>query len=102
MSYLLSTLTACSPAKASDQYLCYYTNGTSCIQTIRVISELKSYFEHIVFSRERILFLALPKSYLEVGVPLRKDSQFSRIDCELLRVNEGDRHEQDGRRCLVE
>ena len=102
MPYLLSTLAAYSPVKASDQSLCYYANDTSHIQTIRVVSELKSYFEHIVFSRERILFLALPESYLEVGSPLGKNLQSVKIDCQLLRVNEKKTLKQQARRCLIE
>lgn len=90
-----------SPVKEPDQSLYYYVNDTSGIQIIRVVSELKSSFEHIVFSKERILFLALPESYLEVCLTLGKDSQPSRIDCKLLRVNEKDRLTQQGRRCLI-
>lgn len=102
MPYLLSALTTNSPVEASAQSLCYYVNDTSRIQSIRVVTKLKSYFEHIVFSRERILFLALPESYLEVCLPLGKDTPFGRIDCKSLRVNEKDSIRQSYRRCLIE
>jgi Domain of unknown function (DUF1830) len=93
MTYLLSLLTAESPSKDSTQILCCYLNDTGVSQIIRVMSGVSCYFERVVFSREYLLFEALPESYLEVYSPqvyspLIKGVQSSKIECKLLQVNE--------------
>jgi hypothetical protein len=88
MSYLLSQLKTKLSAKESTQLLCYYRNDTSDIQIIRILNGVKCEFERIVFSGERILFHALPESYLEVYSSRVNGVQSSRIDCKLLQVHE--------------
>lgn len=88
MTYLFSLLTSESPAKELTQVLCYYINDTSHIQIIRAMSGVKCHFERIVFSGERILFEALPESYLEIYSSLIDGTRSSKIDCKLLRVDE--------------
>jgi Domain of unknown function (DUF1830) len=88
MTYLLSRLTAESASEESTQILCYYVNNTNSSQIIRAISEEKYHFERVVFSREHLLFEALPESSLEVYSPLTNGIQSSKTDCKLLQVNQ--------------
>jgi hypothetical protein len=88
MAYLLSLVASESPAKEPSQVLCYYMNDTDHIQIIRAMSVSKCHFERIIFSKERILFQVSPDSYLEVYSSLIDNIRSSRIDCELLRVNQ--------------
>ncbi|NJO39193.1 MAG: DUF1830 domain-containing protein [Cyanobacteria bacterium CRU_2_1] len=88
MTYLLSLLTTESPSKESTQILCYYINDTSDVQIIRAMSGVGCHFERVVFSGERILFEALPESYLEVYASLINGTRPSKINCKLLHVNE--------------
>lgn len=87
MAYLLSLLTTESLDKETNQVLCYYMNDTSYIQIIRVMSGTRCHFEHVVFIGERILFLALPESYLEIYSSQTNAMRSSRIDCKLLHIN---------------
>jgi hypothetical protein len=88
MTYLFSLLRANSPAKELNQVLCYYINNTSNNQTIRVINDTCCYFEHIVFSGERLLFEASPASYLEIKASLSHDTQLIKIECKSLSVHQ--------------
>ncbi|MBW4520103.1 MAG: DUF1830 domain-containing protein [Scytolyngbya sp. HA4215-MV1] len=88
MTYLLSLLTAESPAKESNQALCYYINHTDNTQIIRAMRGAKCQFERIVFSKERILFESPLESYLEVYSCLINSTQSSKIDCKSLHVHE--------------
>jgi Domain of unknown function (DUF1830) len=88
MTYLLSRLTAESPSEESTQILCYYVNNTNSSQIIRMTSGEKCHFERVVFSREHLLFEALPESSLEVYSPLTNGMQSNKTDCKLLQVNE--------------
>ncbi len=88
MSYLLSLLTADSPAKESEQILCYYINTARDIQIIRVMSGLKCHFERLIFVKERFLFMASPESYLEVHSSSSDRRYFSNIACKSLQVHE--------------
>ncbi len=87
MTYLLSLVTAKSPCKESAQILCYYMNDTSDNKIIRAMSGVICHFERFIFSKERILFTALPESYLEIYSSLGSSSRLSKIDCKLLQVN---------------
>jgi hypothetical protein len=87
MAYLLSLVNAELRSKESTQILCYYINDTSYIQIIRVMRGVRCHFERTVFPRERILFEALPESYLEVYSSLINGTQSTTIDCKLLHVN---------------
>ncbi len=88
MTYLLSLLTAESPSQDSAQILCYYTNETNASQIVRVMNGPKCHFERVIFSREHLLFDALPESYLEVYLPLINEVQSNKIECKLLKVSE--------------
>jgi hypothetical protein len=88
MIYLLSLLTAASPSQESTQILCYYINNTGVNQIVRAMNGVKCHFECVVFSRENLLFEALPESYLEVYSPLINGTKLNKIDCKLLHVNE--------------
>lgn len=88
MTYLLSLVTAKSPSKGSAQILCYYMNNTSDNKIIRVMSGVVCHFERFIFPKERILFTALPESYLEIYSSLGNRSRLNKIDCKLLQVNE--------------
>lgn len=88
MGYLLSRLKTNFPTKESTQLLCYYINDTNNMQIIRMLSGVKCEFERIVFPGERILFKALPESYLEVYSPLINEIQSTRMSCRFLQINE--------------
>lgn len=88
MTYLLSRLTAESPSEESTQILCYHVNNTNSSQIIRAMSGEKCHFERVIFSREHLLFEALPESSLEVYSPLTNGMRSSKIECKLLQVNE--------------
>ncbi|CAN1211391.1 hypothetical protein TUMEXPCC7403_14410 [Tumidithrix helvetica PCC 7403] len=88
MTYLLSLIGTESSIDRSKHFLCYYINNAMNIQIVRVISEAKCLFDRVVFSRESILFTALPESYLEIHSPLIDGIRLSRVDCRLLHVNE--------------
>lgn len=88
MAYLLSQLKTNFTAKESTQFLCYYINDTNNMQIIRLLSVVKCEFERVVFSGERILFNAVPESYLEVYSSLVNEMQSSRMNCKFLQVNE--------------
>jgi hypothetical protein len=52
------------------------------------MSEAMCHFERIVFAGERILFEALPDSYLEIYSSRLEGTRMSRVACRLLRVND--------------
>ncbi|PSB03300.1 DUF1830 domain-containing protein [Merismopedia glauca] len=87
MSYLFSLVTTKFSPQESRQILCYYINNTSEIQITRAISGLRCDFERVVFSKERILFAALPESCLEVYSYSIAGIRLSQIDCQSLRIN---------------
>ncbi len=88
MPYLLSLLGTESSIEGADYILCYYINNAANIQIIRVVNEVSCLSKRIVFSGERILFIALSKSYLEIYSPPMDGIRLSRIACKLLSVNE--------------
>jgi Domain of unknown function (DUF1830) len=88
MAYLLSLVKTEPSSEESTQILCYYINRTRDSQIIRVMSGIRCDFERVVFSKERILFEALPESYLEVYSFLLKGTRSSKIDCRSLCVTE--------------
>ncbi|WP_408648764.1 DUF1830 domain-containing protein [Tumidithrix elongata] len=88
MTYLLSLIGTESSIDRSEQFLCYYINNAMNIQIVRVINEAKCLFDRVVFSRESILFTALPESYLEIHSPLIDGIRISRVDCKLLHIHE--------------
>lgn len=87
MAYLLSLVNAELPSQEPTQILCYYINNTRHIQIIRVMRGVRCHFERTVFAGERILFEALPESYLEVYSSLISGTRSTTIDCKLLHVN---------------
>lgn len=88
MPYLLSLLETESFIEGAEHLLCYYINNAANIQIIRVMNEVRCLFEQMAFSGERILFTALPESYLEIYSPLIAEIKPSRITCKLLQINQ--------------
>ena len=88
MTYLLSLLTDQSSVHGATQFLCYYINDTSELQTIRVMNGVRCEFDRVVFSRERLLFTALPDSYLEIHSCSTGLAQSGIIACNSLRIHE--------------
>jgi hypothetical protein len=88
MPYLLSLLGTESSIEGSDYLLCYYINDANSIKVIRLVNKTKCLSENIVLSGERILFTALPESYLEIYSPLTEGTRPIIISCKLLSINE--------------
>lgn len=88
MAYLLALLTATALREEPNQVLCYYINDTENIQRIRVTSNTHDHFERIVFPMERILFTALPDSYLEVCLAQSSQMLLKTVQCKFLNVTE--------------
>ena len=86
MPYLFSAITDKLPVEESDQALCYYTNNTDIVQTIRTKNQGTSYLEYVVFPGERVLFATLLNSYLEIDSCDLNQKRTTRIDCKLLYV----------------
>lgn len=90
MPYMLSLLTAESPAQNLPLILCYYINNTANTQIIRVMSAAVCHFERIVYAKERILFEAPSDSYMEIYSSLLGGAQLARADCKSFQVHEKD------------
>jgi hypothetical protein len=88
MAYMLALLKSELPGQASLPMLCYYINDTDDIQNVRVMRGAACHLERIVFRKERVLFEALPESYLEIYSQRRNKSRLEKIDCKLFQVNE--------------
>ncbi|KPQ39601.1 MAG: protein of unknown function containing DUF1830 domain [Phormidium sp. OSCR] len=92
MSYLLPLFPAESSEAALDaasaRILCYHVNRTGDSQIIRVMSELGCYWEQTVFADERILFEALPESYLEIHSASASGVLVTTAECELFQISE--------------
>ena len=79
------------PRHHTNQVLCYYTNTTHQIQTIRVTNVPGWYFERVVFPRQRFMFEAVPEGQLEIYAE-DKGSQrlISFIPCWRLSIQEAE------------
>ena len=86
MPYLFCLLNNQLPAKKSDESLCYYTNITKAIQTIRATSEDVCYLECLVFPGEKLLFPTLLNSHLEISSTEIPEQIPIKIECNLLYV----------------
>ena len=73
---------------ASKRILCYHVNATGDSQIIKVMTELGCYLEQAVFPEERILFEALPESYLEIHSASASGVRVTRAECELFQISE--------------
>lgn len=88
MSYLLSLISTEISSPETSLILCYYINKSNDIQIIRAMSGVKCDFEQVLFSRERMLFIALPESYLEIYSSRIHGVRSSKVDCKQLHINE--------------
>ncbi len=67
--------------------LCYYANNTESLQNLRIKHWESKPFERIVFPKERILFTAMPKAYLEISTNYAGKGTVSReVACDTLRI----------------
>lgn len=74
-------------ANCDDMILCYYANHTENMQNIRIKNWKSKPFERIVFPKQRILFTAMPKAYLEISTNYAGKGTVSRqVSCETLRI----------------
>lgn len=92
MTYILSLLNSQSPSETLNRMpasmLCYHINNTTEVQIVRVLSDSLCHFERIVFPKERVLFEALPESFLEIYSPFPDSSRITRLECKLFQVSE--------------
>ena len=86
MPYLSCLLNNQLRAKKSDESLCYYTNSTKVIQTIRATSEEVCYLECLLFPGEKVLVPTLFNSYIEISSPDIHEQIPIKIECNLLYV----------------
>jgi hypothetical protein len=76
-----------SKKNGNDMILCYYANHTENMQNIRIKHWQSKPFERIVFPKQRILFTAMPKAYLEISTNYAGKGTVSRqVSCETLRI----------------
>ncbi|MBW4580376.1 MAG: DUF1830 domain-containing protein [Tildeniella nuda ZEHNDER 1965/U140] len=80
------------PGDVSKRILCYYENATSQVQTVRIANLPNGLFERVVFSKQRILFEALPDALLEIRTS-GSTSLLDQIPCLRLQVRDGSRAE---------
>lgn len=67
--------------------LCYYANNTEKMQNLRIKHWESKPFERIVFPKERILFTAMPKAYLEISTNYAgKGTVCREVACDTLRI----------------
>lgn len=67
--------------------LCYYANNTDKLQNLRMKHWESKSFERIVFPKQRILFTAMPKAYLEISTNYAGKGTVSRqVSCDTLRI----------------
>ncbi|MDY6804105.1 MAG: DUF1830 domain-containing protein [Cyanobacteriota bacterium] len=67
--------------------LCYYANNTDTLQNLRLTHWESKPFERIIFPKERILFTAMPKAYLEISTSYAGKETVSRqVPCDTLRI----------------
>ncbi|MEM8804425.1 MAG: DUF1830 domain-containing protein [Cyanobacteria bacterium P01_G01_bin.38] len=101
MTYLLSLLrselpsTVGLPLEKEFNSLCYYANDTKFAQNIRMIAEHECVFDHLVFSRERILFEAPSRAYIQVSTFLLDSVKTNELECQWLRIAEKRDSEND-------
>ena len=70
-----------------DMILCYYANHTENMQNIRIKNWESKPFERVVFPKQRILFTAMPKAYLEISTNYAGKGTVSRqVSCDTLRI----------------
>ncbi len=70
-----------------EMMLCYYANNSENLQNIRIKNWRSKPFERIVFPKQRILFTAMPKAYLEISTNYAGKGTVSRqVSCETLRI----------------
>jgi hypothetical protein len=85
MTQLLNSL----PTRFTDRILCCYANFTHKLQVVRIVNISGWHFERVVFSRERILFEALPEAQLEVHTTrMTRPILLEYIACNRLRTHE--------------
>jgi hypothetical protein len=87
MSYLLSLLPSEFPEDESSQTLHYYMNITDDIQIIQIMNQSNCDLECILLPEERILFLALPESQLEINSLSIDGAVLAKISCKLLNIH---------------
>ncbi len=81
--YAVSPLTEKQP----QQILCYYTNRTNQLQTVRITDIPNHSFERTVLPDQSILFQAQPDSQLEILKPTVSASIPDSIPCSSLRAS---------------
>ena len=71
-----------------EQILCGYVNTTRQIQILRIANPISSWFERVIFPGQRILFFALPITYLEIySSEIPSTVLMDKILCDRLRIN---------------
>jgi len=73
--------------KHPQQILCYYTNRTNQLQTVRITDIPNHSFERTVLPEQSILFQAQLDSQLEILKPTANTSIPDRVPCSNLRAN---------------
>lgn len=81
---------ALSLENSATKILCFYTNGTRFIQIIRMADMAESSLERVVFPGQRLLFEALPESFIEISTAnLTAKTITKKIQCAAIQVDEG-------------
>ena len=85
-----------------DSALCYYSNSTSRIQTIRITNIPNLRFERIIFPQQRLLFSAPPTAQLEIypGGQINPSSAMQ-LSCKQLQVRNAKTAAPEPEICLV-
>lgn len=82
-------VTRSRPSLEIGQILCFYQNGTSQIQIIRLISTGPEPMEKVAFPGERLMFQAFPDAELQVYSTVANSPHLVNcIPCAHLQVNE--------------
>jgi len=82
--------------------LCYYSNSTDKIQTIRIVNIPNLHFERIIFPKQRLLFSAPPTAQLEIYPGGQINSNFAiQLPCKQLQVRDTKTAVSEPEICLV-
>jgi Domain of unknown function (DUF1830) len=74
-------------SKHQDCFLCVYSNSTRKTQIIRIVNLPNLRLEKVVFAGERLLFMSIPQSTLEVHTYMDNTSILAKtIPCQDLYV----------------
>lgn len=89
MPYLLSLLSSEATIAGSKHHLCCYSNDTAYIELLQALHAGEPLWRRAVFPDERVLFTALPDTYLEIATPLNESVPLRRVDCQRLSLHTG-------------